>query len=130
MVRLPYVTALTTLFSYGLLFAFGQMRDLFRKLIDWSKSKGKDLKVRSLIHDPLVSHPIAAVLPFLPFDLTLAVWVVIGNPVFVGKLLVFEQFVDNILIWQDCFSRPIASAPDAWIDVVERKSNDHNKTLQ
>ncbi|RWV88448.1 hypothetical protein GW17_00049460 [Ensete ventricosum] len=80
MVRLPYVTALTTLFSYGLLFAFGQMRDLFRKLIDWSKSKGKDLKVRSLIHDPLVSHPIAAVLPFSSFDLTLAFWVVIGNP--------------------------------------------------
>lgn len=43
MVRLPYLTALTTLFSYGLLFAFGQLRDFFRKLIDWSKSK--DLKV-------------------------------------------------------------------------------------
>lgn len=46
MVRLPYLTALTTLFSYGLLFAFGQLRDFFRKLIDWSKSKSKDLKVR------------------------------------------------------------------------------------
>ncbi|RRT66025.1 hypothetical protein B296_00032310 [Ensete ventricosum] len=32
--------------------------------------------------------------------------------------------------WQDCFARPIASAPDAWIDVVERYSNDNNKTLQ
>ncbi|RWW56710.1 hypothetical protein BHE74_00036566 [Ensete ventricosum] len=45
MVRLPYLTALTTLFSYGLLFAFGQMRDFFRRLIDWSKSKSKDLEV-------------------------------------------------------------------------------------
>ncbi|RRT46020.1 hypothetical protein B296_00044990 [Ensete ventricosum] len=44
MVRLPYLTALTTLFSYGLLFAFGQMRDFFRRLVDWSKSKSKDLE--------------------------------------------------------------------------------------
>ncbi|URE48645.1 Helix-loop-helix DNA-binding domain [Musa troglodytarum] len=44
MVRLPYLTVLTTLFSYGLLFAFGQMRDFFRRLIDRSKSKSKDLK--------------------------------------------------------------------------------------
>ncbi|KAK9090587.1 hypothetical protein Sjap_023764 [Stephania japonica] len=28
----------------------------------------------------------------------------------------------------DCFGRLIASAPDAWIDVVERYSNDYNKT--
>ncbi|KAK1311167.1 Long chain base biosynthesis protein 2a [Acorus calamus] len=40
MVRLPYLTALTTLFSYGLLFAFGQIRDFFRKILDWPKSKG------------------------------------------------------------------------------------------
>jgi hypothetical protein len=31
---------------------------------------------------------------------------------------------------QDCFNRPIASAPDAWFDVVERTSNDGNKTLK
>ncbi|PIA58138.1 hypothetical protein AQUCO_00500227v1 [Aquilegia coerulea] len=31
---------------------------------------------------------------------------------------------------QDCFGRPISSAPDAWIDVVERYSNDNNKTLK
>jgi hypothetical protein len=34
---MPYTTALTTLLSYGLLFAFGQLRDFFRKLIDWFK---------------------------------------------------------------------------------------------
>jgi hypothetical protein len=44
MVRLPYTTALTTLFSYGLLFAFGQLRDFFRKLVDWFKAK--NVKVR------------------------------------------------------------------------------------
>lgn len=32
---IPYLTALTTYFSYGLLFAFGQLRDFFRKTIDW-----------------------------------------------------------------------------------------------
>lgn len=31
---------------------------------------------------------------------------------------------------QDCFGRPISSAPDAWFDVVERYSNDYNKTLK
>ncbi|ONK58588.1 uncharacterized protein A4U43_C09F14610 [Asparagus officinalis] len=30
---------------------------------------------------------------------------------------------------QDCANRPISSAPDSWIDVVERYSNDNNKTL-
>ncbi|MCD7457571.1 serine palmitoyltransferase component [Datura stramonium] len=31
---------------------------------------------------------------------------------------------------QDCFGRPICSPPDAWFDVVERVSNDNNKTLK
>lgn len=31
---------------------------------------------------------------------------------------------------QDCFGRPISSAPDAWLDVIERNSNDNNKTLK
>ncbi len=44
MVRLPYTTALTTLFSYGLLFAFGQLRDFFRNIVDWFKAK--NVKVR------------------------------------------------------------------------------------
>ncbi|RZC46652.1 hypothetical protein C5167_039601 [Papaver somniferum] len=41
--------------------------------------------------------------------------------------------VDHIPVWfidTDCFNRPIASAPDSWIEVVERYSNDHNKTLK
>ncbi|GAA0166224.1 transaminase [Lithospermum erythrorhizon] len=35
MITIPYITALTTYFSYGLLFAFGQFRDFFRKIFDW-----------------------------------------------------------------------------------------------
>lgn len=43
----------------------------------------------------------------------------------------FEDFYIRRLYHriQDCFNRPIASAPDAWIDVIERYSNDNNKTL-
>ncbi|KAL6659855.1 hypothetical protein ACP70R_002684 [Stipagrostis hirtigluma subsp. patula] len=94
MVRLPYTTALTTLFSYGLLFAFGQLRDFFRKLVDWFKAKN--------------------VKGYAPICLGL-------EDFYVRRLY---------LRIQDCFGRPIASAPDAWFDVVERYSNDNNKTLQ
>ncbi|KAL3653634.1 serine palmitoyltransferase component [Castilleja foliolosa] len=31
---------------------------------------------------------------------------------------------------QDCFNRPISSPPDSWFDLVERVSNDNNKTLK
>jgi hypothetical protein len=40
--RLQYTTALTTLFSYGLLFAFGQLRDFFRNLLDCLKRNNND----------------------------------------------------------------------------------------
>ncbi|KMZ64165.1 Long chain base biosynthesis protein [Zostera marina] len=95
MVRLPYTTALTTLFSYGLLFVFGQLRDQFRKILDLFKSSS--LKEKG----------------YAPICLGL------------------EDFYTRRLYLriQDCFSRPISSAPDAWFDVVERQSNDGNKTL-
>jgi len=43
----------------------------------------------------------------------------------------FEDFYTRRLYHriQDCFNRPIASAPNNWIDVVERVSPDSNKTL-
>ncbi|KAJ3678238.1 hypothetical protein LUZ60_002041 [Juncus effusus] len=93
MVRLPYLTALTTLFSYGLLFVFGQLRDLARKVLDWSKSNNLQ--------------------GYAPICLGL------------------EDFYTRRLYLriQDCFGRPISSAPDAWFDVVKRISNDNNKTL-
>ncbi|KAG9446249.1 hypothetical protein H6P81_012377 [Aristolochia fimbriata] len=94
MINIPYLTALTTLFSYGLLFAFGQLRDLFRKFLEWFSSN----KLQG----------------YAPICLGL------------------EDFYTRRLYLriQDCFGRPIASAPDAWIDVVERYSNDYNKTLK
>ncbi|KAB2622976.1 long chain base biosynthesis protein 2a-like [Pyrus ussuriensis x Pyrus communis] len=72
MIAIPYLTTLTKYFSYGLLFVFGQVRDFFRKMINWWSA---------------------------------------------GNL-------------QDYFNRPIASVSDAWFNVVERYSNDYNKTLK
>ncbi|XP_068666948.1 long chain base biosynthesis protein 2d-like [Aristolochia californica] len=94
MINIPYLTALTTLFSYGLLFAFGQLRDLFRKFLECFSSN----KLQG----------------YAPICLGL------------------EDFYTRRLYLriQDCFGRPIASAPDAWIDVVECYSNDNNKTLK
>lgn len=34
MIKIPYLTALSTYFSYGLLFVFGHFRDFFRKILD------------------------------------------------------------------------------------------------
>ncbi|XP_020960525.1 long chain base biosynthesis protein 2a [Arachis ipaensis] len=94
MIAIPYLTALTTYFSYGLLFAFGQFRDFFRKLIDWSKAN--------------------TLQGYAPICLGL-------EDFYIRRLY---------LRIQDCFGRPISSAPDAWFDVVERYSNDNNKTLK
>lgn len=94
MITIPYLTALTTYFSYGLLFVFGQLRDLFRKIVDrWTTSTIEGYA-----------------------------------PICLG----YEDFYIRRLYLriQDCFGRPISSAPDAWFDVVERYSNDHNKTLK
>ncbi|KAB1199817.1 Long chain base biosynthesis protein 2a [Morella rubra] len=94
MIAIPYITALTTYFSYGLLFAFGQLRDFFRKIIDWFSSSNLQ--------------------GYAPICLGL------------------EDFYIRRLYHriQDCFGRPLSSAPDAWFDVVERYSNDNNKTLK
>ncbi|XP_058093020.1 long chain base biosynthesis protein 2a-like isoform X2 [Magnolia sinica] len=93
MVRIPYLTALTTLFSYGLLFAFAHTRDIFNKFFLFFSSTN--------LH---VYAPIC-------FD---------HEDIYIRRL--YRRI-------QDCFGRPIASAPDAWIDVFERYSNDNNKTL-
>ncbi|CAJ1953323.1 unnamed protein product [Sphenostylis stenocarpa] len=94
MISIPYLTALTTYFSYGLLFAFGQFRDFFRKIFDWCSSNNLQ--------------------GYAPICLGL-------EDFYIRRLY---------LRIQDCFGRPIASAPDAWFDVVERFSNDNNKTLK
>ncbi|CAM6116275.1 unnamed protein product [Calypogeia fissa] len=91
-VTIPYFAALTTYFSYGLLFVFGHLRDVIRAFhkSDASPPKG---------YAPLCRD--------------------------------FEDFYNRRLYHriQDCFNRPIYSAPNAWIDVVERKY-DHKKILQ
>ncbi|XWS47762.1 hypothetical protein CRYUN_Cryun13aG0012600 [Craigia yunnanensis] len=94
MITIPYLTALTTYFSYGLLFAFGQFRDFFRKIFDW--------------------------------------WYASNLQGYAPICLGLEDFYIRRLYVriQDCFGRPISSAPDAWFDVVERYSNDSNKTLK
>ncbi|VFQ66487.1 unnamed protein product [Cuscuta campestris] len=94
MITIPYFTALTTFFSYVLLFAFGQLRDFFRKFIDWYDSKSLQ--------------------GYAPICLGL-------EDFYIRRLY---------LRIQDCFGRPISSPPDAWFDVVERFSNDNNKTLK
>ncbi|KAK9037187.1 hypothetical protein V6N11_022108 [Hibiscus sabdariffa] len=93
MIAIPYLTALTTHFSYGLLFVFGHVRDFFRKLMFFT-------------NDNLQGYA----------------------PICLGA----EDFYIRRLYLriQDCFGRPIASAPDVWFDVVERYSNDNNKTLK
>ncbi|BBH00571.1 long chain base2 [Prunus dulcis] len=90
----PLFNRLTTYFSYGLLFVFGQVRDFFRKFIDWWSSSNLQ--------------------GYAPICLGL-------EDFYIRRLY---------LRIQDCFNRPIASAPDAWFDVVERFSNDYNKTLK
>ncbi|WCJ36329.1 Long chain base biosynthesis protein 2a [Euphorbia peplus] len=94
MITIPYLTALTTYFSYGLLFVFGQFRDFFRKIFDWFHASNLQ--------------------GYAPICLGL-------EDFYVRRLY---------LRIQDCFGRPISSAPDAWFDVVERYSNDNNKTLK
>ncbi|KAL9250606.1 Long chain base biosynthesis protein 2a-like protein [Drosera capensis] len=93
MITIPYLTAITTYFSYGLLFAFGQLRDFFRRIVDWWSSSNLQ--------------------GYAPICLGL-------EDFYIRRLY---------LRIQDCFGRPIASAPDSWFHVVERFSNDCNKTL-
>ncbi|GMY12996.1 long chain base biosynthesis protein 2a-like [Fagus crenata] len=94
MIAIPYLAALTTYFSYGLLFSFGKIRDLFRKITGWFSSNNLQ--------------------GYAPICL--------GHEDFYTRRLYLRI--------QDCFGRPISSAPDGWFDVVERYSNDNNKTLK
>ncbi|XVE56510.1 hypothetical protein DITRI_Ditri04bG0016300 [Diplodiscus trichospermus] len=94
MITIPYLTAITTYFSYGLLFVVGHFRDFFRKIFDWWHASNLQ--------------------GYAPICL--------GHEDFYIRRLYHRI--------QDCFERPISSPPDAWIDVVERYSNDNNKTFK
>ncbi|KAJ6410487.1 hypothetical protein OIU84_007267 [Salix udensis] len=94
MVKIPFFLALSTYFSFGLLFVFGQVRDFFRKIFDFfhcSNLQG---------YAPICS----------------------GQEDFI-----FRRLYNRV---QDCFGRPISSAPDVWFDIVHRYSNDNNKTMR
>lgn len=90
--EVPYHVALTTYFSYAILFIIGSIRDFYRTV----RRTGKKVQQG---YAPLCKD--------------------------------FEDFYTRRLYHriQDCFNRPIASAPTNWIDVVERVSYDSNKTL-
>lgn len=49
MITIPYFTALTTFFSYVLLFAFGQLRDFFRKVIDRYDSRNLQVSLHTFL---------------------------------------------------------------------------------
>ncbi|EXB62852.1 Serine palmitoyltransferase 2 [Morus notabilis] len=118
MIAIPYLTALTTYFSYGLLFAFGQLRDFFRKFIDWWSSNNLQGYA-----------PICLGLEdFYIRRLYLRIQIKASNQYLIIHSEKASEFEYASGDW-DCFGRPISSAPDAWFDVVERFSNDNNKTL-
>ncbi|XP_011002110.1 PREDICTED: long chain base biosynthesis protein 2a-like [Populus euphratica] len=94
MIKIPYLTALNTYFSYGLLFVFGHFRDFFRKILGCFHSSNLQG------YAPICLGP---------------------EDFYIRRLY---------LRIQDCFGRPISSAPDVWFDVVQRFSNDNNKTLR
>ncbi|CCI48496.1 hypothetical protein ABG067_006343 [Albugo candida] len=56
----------------------------------------------------------------------------VTKPGFAKLLLAWENFYTNRIYHrgQDVFNRPVANAPGAYIDVIERYSNDGNRTLQ
>ncbi|KAI3831190.1 hypothetical protein MKW92_044953 [Papaver armeniacum] len=121
-IRIVYIVVRTTLFSYALLLAFRHVRGLYRALVEWWRVNN--------LHGPVPKTT------------------VITTPFSYGLLIAFGHIRDlfrNLIEWwsasnnqssrlyrrvQDCFNRPIASPPDSWIQVVERYSNDHNKTLK
>ena len=81
---LTYATALTTYFSYALLFVMGHVRDTWRKVTHALTGRG---------------------------------WRAVVSPAFRGLAPMLEEADDFytrrlFLRIQDCFNRPIASAPD------------------
>ncbi|KAG8054082.1 hypothetical protein GUJ93_ZPchr0001g32919 [Zizania palustris] len=99
MVRLPFVTAATTLLSFGVILGFGHLRDFFRRVLHSLHFVGEPAGGNLKGYAPICE----------------------GTDDFYVR-----RFFRRV---QDCFERPIASKPDAWFDVIERYSNDNNKTL-
>lgn len=90
-INIPYFAALTTYFSYGLLFVFGHVRDFCRGYMKRNKAP----------------------------------------PGYAPLCRDFEDFYTRNLYHriQDCWNRPIASSPDAWIDIIMRRLKDDSTNL-
>lgn len=101
---LPVFAAYTTYLGYAVLILCGHIRDLFAKLC------GQGRYVRSTGDSPFASDDLLLYAPLLKS---------------------WENFYTRRLYHriQDCFNRPIASNPGATIQVLERVSDDGNKTM-
>jgi len=100
---IPTFAAFTTYLGYAILIMCGHFRDIFAKLY----GQGRYLRVQT----PYVSDDTSA---------------------YATLLKSWENFYTRRLYHriQDCFNRPIASSPGAHIQVLERVSQDGNKTMQ
>ena len=103
-IELPIFAAYTTYFGYAVLILCGHIRDLFAKII------GQGRYLRDTQNSPYPSDNLRWYAPLL------SSW---------------ENFYTRRLYHriQDCFNRPIASNPGAQIHVLERVSDDGNKTM-
>lgn len=83
--QIPFITAVTTYWAYGIMIFFGHVRDAFRRC------------------KPKKSEPVEAGYAPLLRD--------------------FEDFFTRRMFArvQDCWNRPIASCPGAWVDLMDRK---------
>lgn len=98
---MPYYIALTSYISFGLLFVFGHLRDAWRALVLQQRKSSSAHGAAPAGYAPLCKD--------------------------------WEDFYTRRMFYRisDVFNRPIASAPDAWIDVLERvPARDGNLLMQ
>ncbi len=102
-VRLPLFAAYTTYLGYAVIILCGHIRDLFAKIL----GQGRYLRRKT------------------PYNSDNLLW-------YAPLLKSWENFYTRRLYHriQDCFNRPIASNPGAIIHVLERVSDDGNKTMK
>ncbi|RZC65235.1 hypothetical protein C5167_008931 [Papaver somniferum] len=126
-IRIVYIVVRTTLFSNALLLAFRHLRGLYRELVEWWRVNN--------LHGPVPKTTVITT----PFSYGLLIafghirdlfrnfieWWSASNNLHGYAPICMNDFFTRRLYRrvQDCFNRPIASAPDSWIEVVERSYN-------
>ncbi|CAH8267922.1 unnamed protein product [Arabidopsis lyrata] len=119
MVTIPYLAAASTYFSYGLLFTFGQLRDMITFVESLIGGKRRISQLSTALENfclPLVTlFLLTLILDTLP-----SAWLM--------KISTEDAFIigSDSGIWRLCFT----GAPNTWVDLVERYSEDNNKTLK